>query len=70
MTNFGRQPMAPVFIDDVAALAADSLSDDAAIDQVFELGGPETMSHEGGHQARHHRRRRRVGRSCPGRRRS
>ena len=44
MTSFGRQPMAPVFIDDVATLAADSLTDEAAIDQVFELGGPETMS--------------------------
>jgi NADH dehydrogenase len=44
MTSFGRQPMAPVFIDDVARLAADSLTDEAAIDQVFELGGPETMS--------------------------
>jgi NADH dehydrogenase len=43
LTNLGRQLMAPVFIDDVATLAADSLTDDAAIDQVFELGGPETM---------------------------
>ncbi len=43
LTNFGRQPMAPVFIDDVATLAVDSLTDEAAIDQVFELGGPETM---------------------------
>lgn len=44
MTNFGRQLLAPVFIDDVAALGADSLESDAAVDQVFELGGPETLS--------------------------
>lgn len=44
MTNFGRQLLAPVFIDDVARLAADSLIDEAATDQVFELGGPETLS--------------------------
>ena len=43
MTNFGRQLLAPVFIDDVAQLAADALADPAARDQVFELGGPETM---------------------------
>jgi len=44
MTNFGRQQLAPVFIDDVAALAADSLVDPAAEGQVFELGGPEALS--------------------------
>jgi len=44
MTSFGRQQLAPVFIDDVAALAADSLVDPAATNQVFELGGPETLS--------------------------
>jgi NADH dehydrogenase len=44
MTNFGRQLLAPVFVDDVAALAADSLVDPAAVGQVFELGGPETLS--------------------------
>jgi len=43
LTNVGRQQMAPVFIGDVAELAADSLTSEAAIDQVFELGGPETM---------------------------
>ena len=43
LTNLGRQPMAPVFIADVATLAADSLTSEAAVDQVFELGGPETM---------------------------
>ena len=44
MTNLGRQQLAPVFIDDVARLAADSLVDPAATDQVFEVGGPETLS--------------------------
>ena len=43
MTNSGRQPLAPVFVGDVAGLAADSLERDAAIEQVFEIGGPETM---------------------------
>jgi NADH dehydrogenase len=43
LTNLGRQPMAPVFIDDVAKLAADSLVQESARDQVFEIGGPETM---------------------------
>lgn len=43
MTNHGGQLLAPVFIDDVARLAADSLVDDAADRQVFEIGGPETM---------------------------
>jgi len=44
MTNLGRQLLAPVFIDDVAGLAADSLIDPAAEGQVFELGGPEALS--------------------------
>ena len=44
MTNFGRQQLAPVFIDDAARLAADSLADPAAIGAVFELGGPEALS--------------------------
>ncbi|HUG49290.1 MAG TPA: NAD(P)H-binding protein [Candidatus Limnocylindria bacterium] len=44
MTNLGRQQMAPVFVDDLANLAADSLTDPAAREQIFELGGPETMS--------------------------
>lgn len=43
MTNTGSQLLAPVFIDDAAALAADSLVAEAAVDQVFELGGPETL---------------------------
>ncbi|MEO5705396.1 MAG: NAD(P)H-binding protein [Candidatus Limnocylindrales bacterium] len=44
MTNFGGQQLAPVFIDDVARLAADSLVDAAATGEVFEIGGPETLS--------------------------
>ena len=44
MTSFGRQLLAPVFIDDIARLAADSLVDAAAVGQVFEVGGPETLS--------------------------
>ncbi len=44
LSNFGRQQMAPVFIDDVARLVADSLAADEARNQVFEIGGPETMS--------------------------
>lgn len=44
LTNSGRQLLAPVFIDDVARLAADSLESEAATNQVFELGGPETLS--------------------------
>ena len=43
MTNRGRQLLAPVFIDDVASLVADSLIDPAATDQALELGGPETL---------------------------
>ncbi len=44
MTNTGSQLLAPVFIDDAAALAADSLVAEAAAGQVFELGGPATMT--------------------------
>jgi NADH dehydrogenase len=43
MTNFGRQRLAPVFIDDIAQLAADALRDVAAVGRVFEIGGPETL---------------------------
>ncbi len=43
MTNRGSQLLAPVFIDDAANLAADSLVADAAMNQVFELGGPDTL---------------------------
>jgi NADH dehydrogenase len=44
MTSLGRQSLAPVFVDDTARLAADSLEADAAADKVFELGGPEIMT--------------------------
>jgi len=44
MTNFGGQQLAPVFVRDVATLAADALEQDAAVGQVFELGGPERLS--------------------------
>jgi uncharacterized protein YbjT (DUF2867 family)/ligand-binding SRPBCC domain-containing protein len=44
MTSFGSQLLAPVFVDDVATLAADGIVDPAAVGQVFELGGPETIS--------------------------
>jgi NADH dehydrogenase len=44
MTNLGRQLLAPVFVGDVAALAADALETDAAVERTFEVGGPETMS--------------------------
>ena len=43
MLSRGRQLLAPVFIDDVARLAADSLTDDAAAFQVLEVGGPEAL---------------------------
>jgi uncharacterized protein YbjT (DUF2867 family)/ligand-binding SRPBCC domain-containing protein len=44
LTNFGGQQLAPVFVDDVGRLAADALVDPAAAGQVFELGGPDTMT--------------------------
>ena len=44
LTNTGSQLLAPVFVDDAARLVADALVDDRARDQVFELGGPETLS--------------------------
>jgi uncharacterized protein YbjT (DUF2867 family)/ligand-binding SRPBCC domain-containing protein len=44
LTNSGRQPLAPVFIDDAAQLAADSVTAPEAADQTFELGGPEALS--------------------------
>ena len=44
MTNLGRQLLAPIFIDDVARLVADSLTDPAAAGALFEIGGPETLS--------------------------
>lgn len=47
LTNGGGQRLAPVFVDDVARLAADALELDAARDQVFEIGGPETLTMRG-----------------------
>jgi NADH dehydrogenase len=44
LTNTGRQRLAPVFIDDAARLAADSVTAPAAERQMFELGGPEVLS--------------------------
>jgi len=44
MANLGRQVLAPVFVDDAAVLVADSLTNPAAAGQVFELGGPETLT--------------------------
>ncbi len=44
LTGGGRQLLAPVFVDDVARLAADALRADAARDQVFEVGGPDILS--------------------------
>jgi uncharacterized protein YbjT (DUF2867 family) len=40
----GKQRMQPVFIDDVARAVADSLTADAAADQIFEIGGPDVMT--------------------------
>lgn len=44
LTGSGDQLLAPVFIDDIAKLAADSLRSDAARDRVFEIGGPDTLT--------------------------
>ncbi len=44
LTGDGKQLLAPVFIDDVARLAVDALADPASVEQVFEVGGPETMT--------------------------
>ncbi|TAL07431.1 MAG: NAD-dependent epimerase/dehydratase family protein [Chloroflexota bacterium] len=44
MTNSGRQLLAPIFIDDVAAIAADALASESGRNRVFEIGGPETLS--------------------------
>ncbi|HXQ95330.1 MAG TPA: NAD(P)H-binding protein [Candidatus Acidoferrales bacterium] len=44
LTGPGTQLLAPVFIDDVARLAADSLREQAAAGRTFELGGPETYT--------------------------
>jgi uncharacterized protein YbjT (DUF2867 family)/ligand-binding SRPBCC domain-containing protein len=44
LTNTGGQRLAPVFIDDAARLAADSITNEAAACQVFDLGGPEVLT--------------------------
>jgi len=44
LTGDGQQLLAPVFVEDVARLAADSLRDGAARDEIFEIGGPETLT--------------------------
>jgi NADH dehydrogenase len=43
----GKQRLQPVFIDDVARCAADSLTLDAAASAVFEIGGPEVLTMDG-----------------------
>ena len=40
----GRQQLAPIFIDDMAALVADSLDTPGTSNAIFEVGGPETLS--------------------------
>lgn len=40
----GKQQMQPVFIDDVGRAVAESFDNQAAANQLFELGGPEVMS--------------------------
>ena len=44
LTGNGRQLLAPVFIDDLGGIVADALTTPAAVDRVFEVGGPETMT--------------------------
>ena len=44
VTGNGRQLLAPVFIGDLAALVGDSLTEPAAANQVFEIGGPDAMT--------------------------
>jgi uncharacterized protein YbjT (DUF2867 family)/ligand-binding SRPBCC domain-containing protein len=44
MTNRGTQRLAPIFIDDVAGIAADALASDQARDRVFEIGGPTALT--------------------------
>jgi uncharacterized protein YbjT (DUF2867 family) len=40
----GKQDMQPVFIDDVARIVGEATRKPEAVNQVFELGGPEVMS--------------------------
>jgi NADH dehydrogenase len=44
MTNGGGQQLAPIYIDDVAGIAADALTSERTVDRVLEVGGPETLS--------------------------
>jgi NADH dehydrogenase len=44
MFGSGKQDMQPVFIDDVARVAADAALKPEAANTLFELGGPEVMS--------------------------
>ncbi|HYM16229.1 MAG TPA: NAD(P)H-binding protein [Dehalococcoidia bacterium] len=44
MFGNGKQPMQPVFIDDVGRVCADAATRPEAADQLFELGGPDVMS--------------------------
>jgi NADH dehydrogenase len=39
----GRQRLAPLFIDDMAALVADAIETNRAANRVLEVGGPETI---------------------------
>jgi NADH dehydrogenase len=43
MTNRGRQHLAPVFIDDMAAAVADLLVLPEGADALFEIGGPDVL---------------------------
>jgi NADH dehydrogenase len=43
MTNLGRQKLAPVLVDDVAAVVADLLVAPAGADALFEVGGPDVL---------------------------
>lgn len=47
LTNTGRQRLAPAFVEDAANLVADALTDDAAVNEVLELGGPDVMTMRG-----------------------
>jgi len=40
----GKQPMQPVFIDDLARVVADAATKPEAANKLFELGGPEVMT--------------------------
>jgi NADH dehydrogenase len=42
--NISAQRMQPVFVGDVARAVADCLESEAAVNRVFELGGPEVIS--------------------------